>query len=256
MFESIERRKVSARRRITTLLVSAFLHTTIILVLVVLPLVYYNILPQQEILTYLMIAPPPPPPPPAPPPPPPARKPMLPQPQREVASGFIAPTEIPKTIPPPTDEPVVADIPRVADSALGGIPGGVIGGALPTGIQGMLLGPTPPPPPLPPPPMELPKPRAPLAVSNLQQQSKLIRMIQPVYPPLARNARVQGVVLLHIVVDEGGNVSEADVLSGHPLLDDAAVAAVKQWKYSPTILNGSPIQVSTTVNVIFTLSSP
>ena len=252
MFESIERRRISTVRRIVTLLVSVFLHATIILMLVVLPLVYFNILPQQEILTYLMISPPPPPPPPAPPPPPPTRKAASPQRPAEVTSGFTAPSEIPKTIPPPNDEPVVVDVPRVSESELVGVSGGVIGG-VPSGIQGMLLSPNPLPPPPPPPPMALPKPHAPLAVSNLQQQSKLIRMVQPTYPPLAREARIQGVVLLHIVVDEEGNVAQEDVLSGHPLLQDAAIAAVKRWKYSPTILNDRPIQVTTTVTVVFTL---
>ncbi len=178
------------------------------------------------------------------------------KPQTEVTTGFVAPKEIPKTIPPPTNEPVVVDVPNVSDSDLGGVPdgvpGGVIGG-IPSGIRGMLLSPNPAPPPPPPPPRELPKPQAPLAVSDLQQQSKLIRMIQPTYPPLARQARVQGVVVLHIIVDESGNVREADIISGHPLLEDAAVAAVKQWKYSPTILNGHPVQVTTTVSVVFTL---
>lgn len=255
MFESIEPEKISTTRRITTLVVSVFLHTAVILVLVVLPLIYYNILPQPEILTYL-ISPPPPPPPLPPPPPPPTRTSAPRQPQEEMISKFIAPTEIPKTIPPPSDEPVVLDTPQIADGVpggvVGGVPGGVVGG-VPSGIAGMILSPTHLPPPPPPPPRELPKPAAPLAVSNLQQQSKLIRLVQPTYPPLARQARIQGVVLLHIVVDEQGNVIRADVVSGHPLLEDAAVAAVKQWKYSPTILNGSPIKVTTTVSVIFTL---
>ncbi len=178
------------------------------------------------------------------------------QPREETISKFVAPTEIPKTIPLPGHEPVVLDTPEIADGVpggvVGGIPGGVVGG-VPSGIAGMILSPTHLPPPPPPPPRELPKPAAPLAVSNLQQQSKLIRMIQPTYPPLARQARIQGVVLLHIVVDEQGNVIRADVVSGHPLLEDAAVAAVKQWKYSPTILNGNPIKVTTTVSVVFTL---
>jgi periplasmic protein TonB len=251
MFESVDRKGVSGARRAAMLLISVFLHTTMILILVVLPLIYFDILPQPEVLTYLMMEPPPPPPPPAPPPPPPVKRPVLPHSEVVAASGFIAPTEIPKSIPPPGIEPLQVDVPQVSESALGGEPGGVIGG-VPSGIQAMFVGPTHLPPP-PPPPREMPKASGPLVVSNLQQQSKLMRMVQPAYPLLARRARIQGVVILHIVVDEGGNVIEADVVSGHPLLQEAAVKAVKQWKYSPTVLNDKPIQVATTVSVIFTL---
>lgn len=255
MFESIEPEKISTWRRITTLVVSVLLHVTVILVLVVLPLMYYNVLPQPEVLTYL-IAPPPPPPSLPPPPPPPTRIPAPGHPREEVISKFTTPTEIPKSIPP-SNEPIVLDLPEIADGVPGGqvegVPGGVVGG-VPSGIAGMILSPVHVAPP-PPPPREPAKPMVPLVVSELQEQSKLIRMIQPTYPLLAKQARIQGVVRLHVVVDEKGNVIEADVMSGHPALEDAAVAAVKQWKYSPTILDGSPTKVTTIVSVVFTLQS-
>ena len=85
------------------------------------------------------------------------------------------------------------------------------------------------------------------------QNSKLIRRVEPEYPELAKRARVQAVVLLQVMVDEQGNVSDVTVIRGHPLLNQAAVDAVKQWKYSPTLLNGEPVPVVATVTVNFVL---
>ena len=95
--------------------------------------------------------------------------------------------------------------------------------------------------------------REPIRVGGNVQESKLIKKIEPAYPELAKRARVQGVVILQVTVDEEGNVSEIRVLRGHPLLDDEATRAVKQWKYSPTLLNGEPVPVIATVTVIFNL---
>ena len=85
------------------------------------------------------------------------------------------------------------------------------------------------------------------------QSARLIRKIDPLYPPLARTARIQGVVSLEVRIDEEGNVASVDVLSGPPLLREAAVTAVRQWKYSPTILNGEPYPVLANVTVRFVL---
>ncbi|HYK87275.1 MAG TPA: energy transducer TonB [Acidobacteriota bacterium] len=110
----------------------------------------------------------------------------------------------------------------------------------------------PPPPPLPPAPR--PVVREPVHVGGIVQQSKLIRRIEPEYPPMARMARVQGKVILQVIVDEEGNVTEVKVLEGNPLLNDGAVRAVRQWKYSPTLLNGEPVPVTASVTVIFKLT--
>ena len=85
------------------------------------------------------------------------------------------------------------------------------------------------------------------------QEYKLIRKIDPVYPELAKRARVTGRVILIVTVDEEGAVSDIRISSGHPLLNDAAVTAVKQWRYSPTLLNGEPVPVTATVTVFFNL---
>ena len=92
-----------------------------------------------------------------------------------------------------------------------------------------------------------------MRVGGNVQESKLIKKIEPVYPELAKRARVSGTVILTVTVDEEGSVADIKVLKGHPLLDDSAVAAVRQWKYSPTLLNGEPVPVIATVTVIFNL---
>jgi protein TonB len=82
----------------------------------------------------------------------------------------------------------------------------------------------------------------------------MIRQPRPVYPKAAKQARVQGVVHLNIVVAKSGEVTEVHVLSGHPALVPAAVDAVRQWQYAPTYLNGEPVEIKTTVDVNFTLN--
>ena len=77
--------------------------------------------------------------------------------------------------------------------------------------------------------------------------------MNPVYPPIAQSARVQGVVIIEAVIGPTGQVQEARVLRSIPLLDSAALDAVKQWEYTPTLLNGVPVPVIMTVTVNFTL---
>jgi TonB family protein len=97
--------------------------------------------------------------------------------------------------------------------------------------------------------------REPLRVGGNVQESKLIRRLEPVYPGEALRARVQGAVILTVTINEEGLVHEAVVISGHPVLAQAAVEAVKQWQYSPTLLNGEPVPVIATVTVIFKLEN-
>ena len=77
--------------------------------------------------------------------------------------------------------------------------------------------------------------------------------VPPVYPPVAQAARVSGVVILEAVIGPGGNVTDVKILRSVPLLDDAAIAAVRQWVYTPTLLNGVPVPVIMTVTVNFTM---
>jgi protein TonB len=81
----------------------------------------------------------------------------------------------------------------------------------------------------------------------------LIYRTEPTYPPVARQARIQGVVVLTAVIDKVGNIQNLQVVSGHPMLAPAAIEAVKQWRYKPFLLNGQPLEVETTVTVTFQL---
>ena len=90
-------------------------------------------------------------------------------------------------------------------------------------------------------------------VGGAVQPPRKTKDVAPVYPPIAQQARVQGVVILEARVDENGNVSHTHVLRSIPLLDQAAIDAVKQWQYEPTLLNGSPIPVIMTLTVNFSL---
>jgi protein TonB len=85
-------------------------------------------------------------------------------------------------------------------------------------------------------------------------QGLLIRKIQPAYPPLARQARIQGSVLLQAEISKDGSIQNLRLISGHPMLAPAAIEAVKQWKYKPYILNGEPVEVETQITVNFTLA--
>lgn len=93
-----------------------------------------------------------------------------------------------------------------------------------------------------------------IRVGGNDQQSKLVSQPRPVYPALARQARIMGVVHLHALIGKDGTVKDLSVISGHPLLVQAAMDAVRQWTYEPTLLNGNPTEVFTQIDVNFTLS--
>jgi TonB family protein len=84
--------------------------------------------------------------------------------------------------------------------------------------------------------------------------AQLITKVPPVYPPVARQARIQGAVILKVEINKSGDVESMQLVSGHPLLAPAAIEAVKQWKYKPFLLNGDPVAVETNVTVSFTLA--
>jgi len=144
-----------------------------------------------------------------------------------------APVEAPSEIKPET-----GIVEERAASVVGDI-GGVVGG-IPGGV------PEAPPPPPPPPP-------APVRVGGNIQAPKKIKDVPPTYPPIAQSARVQGVVILEATIGPDGHVQDVKVLRSIPLLDASAIDAVKQWTYSPTLLNNVPVPVIMTVTVNFTL---
>jgi protein TonB len=105
---------------------------------------------------------------------------------------------------------------------------------------------------VPPPPKQTPKT---LRLGGQVMAAKLTSHPDPVYPPLARQARIQGSVVLHAIISKEGRVEQLNVISGHPLLIQAALDAIRQWRYSPTLLNGDPVEVDTTITVTFTMGN-
>ena len=225
-----------------TLPIAYIFEVIIVGVLVVIPLIYTEALPNAQLMTFL-VAPPPPPP----PPPPPAKAPPVPIQHVSMAELMKAPTVIPKTIVKIKDQPQVQST-GVVGGVQGGVPGGSMGGVLGGIIGGMAGGPPPPPPP--------PKAKAPsrIRVGGQVEAAKLIYKPTPEYPPLAKMARIQGTVRLEAVIAKDGTIQDLKVLSGHPLLVQAALDAVKQWRYQPTLLNGDPVEVVTEIDVNFTLA--
>lgn len=165
---------------------------------------------------------------------------------------------------PPSDRAPAAsplDFADQAPSLGGGVPGGLPGVGVPGGLgPGGTVGPavTPTAPPPPPraadPPKETTQPITQLKVGGLVQAARIIHQVKPAYPPLARQARVQGTVKLEAVIDREGAIRNLRVLTGPPLLVKAAVDAVLQWRYRPTFLNDNPVEVLTQIDVNFTLT--
>ena len=93
-----------------------------------------------------------------------------------------------------------------------------------------------------------------IRVGGNVQQARLIRQPKPLYPPLAKQARISGTVKLNAIIAKDGTIMNLSVISGHPLLVPSAMEAVKQWAYQPTLLNGEPVEVVTQIDVNFTLS--
>lgn len=107
----------------------------------------------------------------------------------------------------------------------------------------------------PPPPSAIRKPEEnrPMKVSEGVEQAQLISRIEPRYPPLALQIKKEGTVILHAIISRDGSITALDIISGHPFLVKAALDAVRQWRYRPTLLNGEPMEVETTITVIFRL---
>ena len=228
-----------------TIFLSTVLQASLIGLLVLVPLIYTEALP-KTMLTTLLVAPPPPPP----PPPPPAATPVKivkPVARLMQAGKLIAPRAIPREVNIIKEEEMPPDMGAVG--VTGGVPGGVPGGQA-GGVLGGIIGGVGSN--LPPPPKEGPKR---IRIGGQVQAAKIVSQPRPSYPPLAKQARIQGVVRLQAIIAKDGTVQELQVLSGHPLLVQAAQDAVRQWRYQPTLLNGEPVEVVTTIDVVFTLSS-
>jgi protein TonB len=253
MFEQSFVQGENATRKASSVLMSFLIQCCLITVAVLIPLIYTESLPRTQ-LTSFLVAPPPPPP----PPPPPAAvapvKVVKVVPRQFDAGRLMAPKQIPKEIAMIKEDEMPA---AAATGVVGGVPGGVPGGTA-GGVIGGIIGsvPTAAPPPPPPPVKEAPKPVVPkqIRVGGNVQSAKLINQPKPSYPPLARQARIQGVVRFNAVIGRDGTIQNLTLVSGHPLLVPSATEAVRQWRYQPTLLNGEPVEVVTQIDVNFTLS--
>jgi protein TonB len=236
-------------KKATTVLVSTVVHVALLGVLIIIPLIFVE---QLEAAKYLVALTAPPPPPPPPPPPAAAvqAKPVQVKQVQVDPGAIVAPTEIPKQIARIVEEaaPTGGVVGGVVGGTGGGVPGGVLGGILTDANK--QVGAPPPPPPPPPPPAALPPQR----IGGDVAQANLISAPKPQYPQLARSARVQGVVLLQATISKEGTIQDLRVISGHPLLNEAALEAVRQWRYKPQMLNNQPIEVITTITVNFTFA--
>ena len=108
-------------------------------------------------------------------------------------------------------------------------------------------------PPVEPPPPPPPTPAKPIRVGGTIREPKKIVDVAPIYPAIAQQVHKEGVVILEAVINETGNVVGVRLLRSEPLLDQAAIDAVRAWKYTPTLLNGVPVQVLMTITVQFRL---
>lgn len=223
------------------ILMSTVAQASVIALVAALPLLYVTEqLPEIPTMLAFVAAPPPAPPPPPPPAaakPKPAQTPPQPVPSQ---AKFLAPIEEPEKISEiPDDEGFDVGVPGGVE---GGIPGGVVGGV----VGGLPEAPPPPPP--------SPVKRAPVRIGGQIQPPQLVHRVEPNYPSFAAKARLAGVVILEAIVDQDGNVTEVTVLrSATPLLDREAEAAVRQWRYSPLVLNGNRERFVLTVTLSFRL---
>jgi protein TonB len=217
--------------------VSFGLHAMALVAVVTLPLLLEESLPEQAgaarafFAGPVSLAPPPPPPPVAA-----ARAVPRVAPPRTASAALFAPVEVPTEIVPEDGLDLGSE---------GGLPGGVEGG-VPGGVVGGVVGGLPDAPP--PPKLQ------PLRVGRDIRAPRKVREVAPVYPELARLSRLEGVVVVECMIDERGRVQDAKVVKSIRLLDEAALEAVRQWAYAPSLLNGVPVPVLMNVTVTFQLA--
>jgi protein TonB len=240
---------VQRKRKALATTVSFMLNCLAIGGLLLVPLVFTEELPKAQLLTFL-VAPPPPPP-----PPPPAAEQQIAKVVRQIQSDLLStgslrtPARIPQKVQMINEEEAPPPMP-VSSGVIGGVPGGVPGGQMGGVIGGIINSASR----LSTAPKFVPATPQRVRISQGVTKGLLFRRVEPVYPPLARAARVQGDVVLKAIIDKNGDIQDLQLISGHPMLVPGAIAAVKQWHYKPYLLNGQPVEVETTITVIFTLA--
>lgn len=227
-------------RKPLTLLASTLIQVLVLCILLLIPLVYQATLPGANLKSLLMA------------PRPPVATVARPAPKVQAghvtrllsAHSLYAPVAIPKQINPAND---IAAPPDIASSGSNGQFDGPSGSPLP-GLEYSI-------PAAPPPEPPKAKPvSGPVRVGTGVAAANLISKVVPVYPPLAKAARIQGTVEFHAIISKAGNIENLQLVSGPPLLVNAARDAVLQWRYRPTLLNGQPVEVVTDITVNFTLA--
>ncbi len=220
---------VGSKKRYTVAM-SIAVHTAIVAAAMIIPLVATDVLPTPPIVTVFLSAPVPPPPPPPP--------------VTNVSTAThdegapAVPMQAPSGISPEIVHEAATALPGDA-IAVSGVEEGVLG------IRPQAL---PPPPPAPATPSQ-----EPVRPGGTIKAPTKVRDVTPMYPTLAQSARVQGVVIIEATIGADGSVQAAKVLRSIPLLDQAALDAVRQWQFTPTLLNGVAVPVIMTVTVNFTL---
>jgi len=222
---------------------SFLIHFAVLTLLLLVPLYFSQGIDMKRLETTLLVAPMPPMAP-APPPPPAAIPRAVHVTPKVFTPGKItAPTYIPKAVPTATTE---AAPPEEAFNSSMGVPGGVPGGQI-GGITGGMPGVAAPAVPTP----TVERPKGPVRVGGLVKPPRLLVGPPAIYPTLAAQSHIHGMVVIDAVIDEHGNVVQEKVVSGHPLLLQAALKAVSERKYEPTILDGEPTPVDLRVEVNF-----
>jgi protein TonB len=239
----LENSTAHQRRSPMDLAISFIVHFAILILLLFVPLYFSQGIDMKRLETTLLVAPMPPM---APPPPPPASvaRAVHVAPKVFTPGKLTAPTFIPKAVPTASTDAAPPE--ETFNTSMGGVPGGVPGGQI-GGITGGMPG-------VAAPALSVPvaeRPKGPVRVGGNVKPPRIIFGPPAVYPALAAQGHIHGMVVIDAVIDEHGNVIQEKVVSGHPLLLQAALKAVSERKYEPTILDGEPTPVDLRVEVNF-----
>jgi periplasmic protein TonB len=236
------------KRKAVATTTSFIVNCLAILLMLAVPLMFTEELPKAQLLTFL-VAPPPPPP-----PPPPAAE-AIQKVVKQIQTDMLntgqlrTPTKIPQKIQMVKEEEAPPPM-AATGGVVGGVPGGIPGGQL-GGVIGGIVSATSN---LANVPRFVPVTPQRVRISQGVTKGLLVHRVEPTYPTLARSARVQGEVVLSAIIDTNGAITNLQLVSGHPMLVPAALSAVREWRYKPYLLNGQPVEVETTITVIFSLS--
>jgi periplasmic protein TonB len=241
----LDQASTSQKRNPLKFLASMGAHVAVLMILLLMPLYFSQGLDFKRLQMTLLVAPLPPMA--APPPPPAAAVTHIAAvtPKTFTPGKLTAPSFVPKVVAAVSND--VAPPEMMLTGVSGGVPGGMAGGQVGGVLGGMMAG-------VPAPALAASEgPKKPVRVGGDVKAPRLLSGTAPIYPILAKQSRIQGVVVIEAIIDERGNVVEEHAVSGHPLLVAAALTSVKQRKYEPTILDGEPTPVSLRVEVNFHL---